>query len=45
VKTDLGGDEAPLDVVTGAKTAVELALLPDDGPNGEYFHLGERLPW
>lgn len=45
VKTDLGGDAAPLDVQTGAKTAVELALIADDGPNGSFFHLGEVLPW
>lgn len=45
VKTDMGGSLAPLDVSAGAKTSVELATLPDDGPTGGYFHLGERLPW
>ena len=45
VKTDLGGDNAPMDVVTGAKTAVRLALLPADGPSGKFFHLGDALPW
>lgn len=45
VKTDLGGEGAPLDVVTGAQTAVELALLPDDGPTGGFFHLGNPIPW
>jgi len=45
VKTDLGSDRAPMEVVDGAKTAVALALLPDDGPSGGFFHLGERLPW
>jgi NAD(P)-dependent dehydrogenase (short-subunit alcohol dehydrogenase family) len=45
VKTDMGGDQAPLDVEEGAKTAVELATLPDDGPTGGYFHLGKVLPW
>lgn len=34
-----------LDAKTGAKTAVELATLPPDGPSGGFFHLGERLPW
>lgn len=29
----------------GAKTAIELALLPDDGPTGGFFENGERLPW
>lgn len=45
VKTDLGGDNAPLSVAEGAKTAVRLALLPADGPTGGYFHDSERLPW
>ncbi len=45
VKTDMGGDDAPLEIVDGAKTAVALALLPDDGPTGGYFHLGQTLPW
>jgi NAD(P)-dependent dehydrogenase (short-subunit alcohol dehydrogenase family) len=34
-----------LDAKTGARTAVELATLPPDGPSGGFFHLGERLPW
>lgn len=45
VKTDMGGANAAMEVVDGARTSVELALIPDDGPNGGYFHLGERLPW
>lgn len=45
VKTDMGGDKAPMEVVDGAKTAVALATLPSDGPTGQFFHLGERLPW
>lgn len=36
---------APLEVEDGAKTSVQLATLPDDGPTGGYFHLGESLPW
>jgi NAD(P)-dependent dehydrogenase (short-subunit alcohol dehydrogenase family) len=44
VKTDMnpGGD---LSLEEGAKTAVTLATLPDDGPTGGFFHLGETLPW
>ena len=44
VKTDMnpGGD---LTLEEGAKTAVTLATLPDDGPTGGFFHLGETLPW
>ena len=45
VKTDMGGANAAMEIVDGAKTSVELALIPDDGPNGGFFHLGERLPW
>jgi NAD(P)-dependent dehydrogenase (short-subunit alcohol dehydrogenase family) len=45
VKTDLGGQEAPLEVVDGAKTSVRLATLPDDGPTGGFFHFDDTLPW
>lgn len=45
VKTDMGTDAAPMNVVEGAKTSVELALLGEDGPTGKYIHLGNELPW
>jgi NAD(P)-dependent dehydrogenase (short-subunit alcohol dehydrogenase family) len=45
VKTDLGSDAAPMEVVDGAKTAVALALLGADGPTGGFFHLGKPMPW
>jgi NAD(P)-dependent dehydrogenase (short-subunit alcohol dehydrogenase family) len=45
VKTDMGGSAAPLEVSEGGKTSVQLATLPDDGPTGGYFHLGQPLPW
>ena len=45
VKTDMGGAKAPMNVVDGAKTAVRLATLPADGPTGQFFHLGDPLPW
>jgi NAD(P)-dependent dehydrogenase (short-subunit alcohol dehydrogenase family) len=46
VKTELGGvDEAPMEIVDGAKTSVALALIGEDGPNGRFIHLGEELPW
>jgi NAD(P)-dependent dehydrogenase (short-subunit alcohol dehydrogenase family) len=45
VRTDLGGDKAPMAVEDGAKTAVMLATLPADGPTGKFFHMGEALPW
>jgi NAD(P)-dependent dehydrogenase (short-subunit alcohol dehydrogenase family) len=45
VKTDMGGDEAPMELSEGGKTSAALATLPDDGPSGGYFHLGKPLPW
>jgi NAD(P)-dependent dehydrogenase (short-subunit alcohol dehydrogenase family) len=45
VKTDMGGDEAPMAIVDGAKTSVQLALAGEDGPNGKFIHLGEELAW
>jgi NAD(P)-dependent dehydrogenase (short-subunit alcohol dehydrogenase family) len=45
VQTDMGGPEAPLAVSEGGRTSVQLATLPDDGPTGGYFHLGQPLPW
>ncbi len=44
VKTDMN-PSGDLTVEEGAKTAVILATLPDDGPTGGFFHLGETLPW
>ncbi len=34
-----------LTVEEGAKTAVQLATLPADGPTGGFYHLGNCLPW
>jgi NAD(P)-dependent dehydrogenase (short-subunit alcohol dehydrogenase family) len=45
VKTEMGGDGAVMELADGAKTSVQLATLPEDGPSGGYFHLGETLPW
>ena len=45
VKTDLGGPAAPMEVVEGARTSVELALVGPEGPNGGYIHQGRTLPW
>ena len=45
VKTDMGGQNADLELEDGAKTSVRLAMLGEDGPSGGYFYLGEVLPW
>ena len=44
VKTDMNS-AGDLTVEEGARTAVELATLADDGPTGDFFHDGKRLPW
>jgi NAD(P)-dependent dehydrogenase (short-subunit alcohol dehydrogenase family) len=45
VKTEMGGENAPIEVSEGGKTSAQLALLPPDGPTGGFFHLGQPLPW
>jgi len=45
VKTGLGGEMAPMEPADGARTSVALALLDDDGPTGQFIHMGEPLPW
>jgi NAD(P)-dependent dehydrogenase (short-subunit alcohol dehydrogenase family) len=45
VRTQMGGDQAPLTVEEGAKGIVWAATLPDDGPSGGFFRHGERIDW
>jgi len=45
VKTDLGGESAPMEIVDGAKTSVWLATLPADGPTGGYYHMQVHMRW
>lgn len=45
VKTDMGGEQAPMELSQGGKTSAALATLPNDGPTGGYFHMGQSLPW
>ena len=45
VKTAMGGADAPMELSEGGKTSAALATLPDDGPTGGYFHMGQPLPW
>jgi NAD(P)-dependent dehydrogenase (short-subunit alcohol dehydrogenase family) len=45
VKTDMGGPNATMEVSEGGKTSAQLATLPNDGPNGGFFHLGQQVPW
>ncbi len=45
VKTEMGGEEAPIEVSEGGRTSAQLATLPAEGPTGGFFHLGQPLPW
>jgi NAD(P)-dependent dehydrogenase (short-subunit alcohol dehydrogenase family) len=45
VRTGMGGDEAPRTVEEGAETAVWLALLPSNGPSGQFFRDRKPIPW
>jgi NAD(P)-dependent dehydrogenase (short-subunit alcohol dehydrogenase family) len=45
VKTELGTQNAQLEVADGAKTSVDLALLGPEGPNGKFLHMGSEVPW
>lgn len=47
VKTDMGGEMAPLSIEEGAATPVWLATLGPDGPTGGFFQAEgrETLPW
>lgn len=45
VQTDMNGGGGELSVPDGAKSSVQMALLPDDGPSGTFTHLGKTLPW
>jgi NAD(P)-dependent dehydrogenase (short-subunit alcohol dehydrogenase family) len=44
-KTDMNGGDGWLDVPTGAKTSVRMALLDSNGPSGTYVHMEETMPW
>ena len=45
IRTDMGGNQAPLSPEEGADTPVWLATLPDDGPSGGFFRERERIAW
>lgn len=44
VKTDMNKN-GEISVQEGAKTSVDLATVPDNGPNGKFYHLGKEMPW
>lgn len=45
VKTEMGGENALLEVEEGARPVVALATLPADGETGKFINLGDELPW
>lgn len=45
VKTAMGGEKAPRSVEEGADTAVWLAMLPSNGPTGQFFRDRKPIPW
>jgi NAD(P)-dependent dehydrogenase (short-subunit alcohol dehydrogenase family) len=45
VKTEMGGEGAMMEIPDGAKSSVQYATLPVDGPTGGYFHFNDRLPF
>ncbi len=45
VRTDMGGQSAPLDVKAGAKSIVWAALLRDRSLSGGFFHNGKPMQW
>jgi len=45
VRTDMGGDQAPLTPEQGADTPVWLATLPDCGPTGGVYRERTLIPW
>ena len=44
VRTD-GNPIGEISVEEGARTSVEMATIPNDGPNGTFSYSGETLPW
>jgi NAD(P)-dependent dehydrogenase (short-subunit alcohol dehydrogenase family) len=45
VRTQMGGENAPLTPEQAASAPVWLATLPDDGPTGGFFREHRPLPW
>ena len=44
-KTDMNNGAGDLEIPVGAKTSVNMALLDEDGPTGQYMHMGSQIPW
>lgn len=44
-RTELGGEQAPLDPAEGARAIIPLALMPNKGPSGSFFNGSEPVRW
>ncbi len=45
VRTELGGEEAPVSAADGARSILEMALIEDGGPTGTFVRDGDAHPW
>lgn len=45
VRTDMGGADATRSPEEGAETAIWLATLPDNGPNGGFYRDKKQIQW
>ena len=45
VATDLNNHSGPRTPEQGARIAIEMATIPQDGPTGGYFNEDGRIPW
>jgi NAD(P)-dependent dehydrogenase (short-subunit alcohol dehydrogenase family) len=45
VKTDMGGAGAAIEPEEGARTAIFLATLPDNGPSGRFWQNEREIDW
>ena len=45
MRTEMGGDSAPLSVEEGAADPLRLALSPDTATTGGFYFRGRLIPW
>lgn len=45
VATDMNGHSGPRTPEEGARIAIQMAMIPSDGPTGGYFNEAGRIPW
>jgi len=45
LRTEMGGEQAPMSIEDGARTVIRYATLGEEGPTGGFFFRDERVPW